>query len=297
LEIGYEQITHKLDTDQYLFGHTNSLVLKPKPHLNLPTGQRVTHHRELDKFVTQSDFEAAIYLLEDRVFQIIATIIRVTGMRPKDLLQLPYRGKGRNAGFIPYDPDEMNEDIDLPDIYYEFESKGKVRSIAFPGKLWRVICEIYLPLRRQRASIYFEKQGISPPNSALFLTAGGNIVTYQILHYHFSKVVINAAKSTSKIYKGRRFNSRMLRHTCATYFVYEALKQKNRLGHSFVYDAALDEELRGMLGHNDIKTTLQYYVHLVNRFVYDDLLQDLKRVNVDAGLSAILNFHNYADIE
>lgn len=291
LDIDIEEIAHKLDAHQHLLGHMASSVSVTKLDFNLPTGRPALHQRELDKFVTQSDYEVALTLLDDPVFKIIAAIIRITGMRPKDLLQLPYRGKGPNAGFVPYDLGEIPPNLDETEIHYEFASKGKSRSIAFPGKLWRVICENYLPARRDRATLYYKKHGISPPNSALFLTADGAIVTYPTLYYHFSKVPIKAAEFNPKPYRGRRFSACMLRHTCATYFVYEALKRKGRLGQSFVYDAALDEELRQMLGHNDVKTTLQYYVHLINRFVHDDLLQDLKRSQVDSGLSAILEKH------
>ena len=97
------------------------------------------------------------------------------------------------------------------------------------------------------------------------------------------------------MYKKRAFNPRMLRHTCATYFVYEALKQNNMLGRSFVYDAAVDEDLRQLLGHNDVRTSYEYYVHLANRFFKEDLLADLHRSRVDAGLSALLDAVGYAD--
>lgn len=86
----------------------------------------------------------------------------------------------------------------------------------------------------------------------------------------------------------------MLRHTCATYFVYEALKRKNMLGRSFVYDAALDDELRKIMGHTDIRTTLEYYVHLANRFAHDDLIADLKRSEVDKGLNELLRQLDYS---
>ncbi|MBN0712824.1 hypothetical protein JTM07_36080, partial [Pseudomonas aeruginosa] len=93
-------------------------------------------------------------VMNDPVYQIIAAIIRITGLRPIDLFQLPYRGKNENYGFIPYDEGEYPEGLDNGTIYYYFRSKGKWRSIDFPGKLWRVICENYLPLRRQRAKLY-----------------------------------------------------------------------------------------------------------------------------------------------
>jgi integrase len=114
-----------------------------------------------------------------------------------------------------------------------------------------------------------------------------------MLYREFAKIPFLAAKALDVKFKGRRFTACMIRHSCATYFVYEALKQKGRLGQHFVYDAALDEELRKLMGHKDIKTTLEYYVHLVNRFVHDDLLVDLKRAQVDSCLSALLEHHDY----
>jgi site-specific recombinase XerD len=209
------------------------------------------------------------------------------------LLQLPYRGKEVNVDFVPYDEGEAPPDLGRRSLHYEFASKGKVRSIEFPGKLWQAICAAYIPLRRQRAALYRQRTGISPPNSVLFLNEAGYAVTYQMLYREFAKIPFLAAKALDVKFKGRRFTACMIRHSCATYFVYEALKQKGRLGQHFVYDAALDEELRKLMGHKDIKTTLEYYVHLVNRFVHDDLLVDLKRAQVDSCLSALLEHHDY----
>jgi integrase len=83
-----------------------------------------------------------------------------------------------------------------------------------------------------------------------------------MLGYNFSKVVSAAKNSESATdFKAIRFNARMLRHTCATYFVYEALKAQNRLGRSFVYDAALDEDLRKCWA------TLMLELHLNTMFI------------------------------
>lgn len=296
LDISRTDIRYMLK-DQKLLAHINPVVKVTTLGFNLPSGRPAMHQREMQKFVRQTDYEIALSVLNDPVYQIIAAIIRITGLRPIDLFQLPYRGRNENYGFIPYDEGEYPEGLDNGAIYYYFRSKGKWRSIDFPGKLWRVICEYYLPLRRQRAELYEAKHGIPPRNSDLFLSARGDVVTHGMLGYNFSKVVSAAKNSESATdFKAIRFNARMLRHTCATYFVYEALKAQNRLGRSFVYDAALDEDLRKMLGHTDVRTTLEYYVHLVNRYVHDNLLTDLHRSRVDAGLSAILDRHNYSEI-
>lgn len=296
LEIKEKDIERKLNSASMLRQATGRMTMT-RLDFHLPTGRPAFHEKEIEKFVPQADYEAALALMEDPVYQIMAAVIRTTGLRPKELLQVPYRGKGDNKGFVPYDDDEAPDNLGGQGIFYVFESKGKRRSIVFPGKLWLLICQRYIPLRRQRAEAYRRRHGVSPPNSALWLTDAGKIINYQILHYHFAKVVEKARNETlrkdEKNFRGRRFTAGMLRHSFATYFVYEALKQRGRLGRSFVYDAALDEELRKLLGHNDVKTTLQYYVHVANRFVHDDLLQDLKMSQVDAGLSALLEAQGY----
>lgn len=296
LDIEEEDLTIKIG-EQSMLAHIGMEVKVTKLGFNLPTGRPALHQQELDKFVNQQDFEVALNVLDDIVFQIMAVIIRITGLRPKDLLQVPYRGSGLNSGFIPYDEDQVPHDLDAKDISFTFRSKGRVRSIGFPGKLWSVICKCYIVIRRERAALYEKLHGVSPPNSALFLTKEGLIVNYSILYYHFARVP-ELAKAAGplkdgRVYQGRQFSARMLRHTCATYFVHEALKRRNMLGRSFVYDAALDEALRKLLGHVDVKTTLEYYVHLANRFVHDDLIADLRRSEVDAGLNELLKKLGY----
>ncbi len=296
LDIEEEDLAIKIG-EQSMLDHIGMEMKVIKLGFNLPTGRPALHQQELDKFVNQQDFEVALNVMDDIVFQIMAVIIRITGLRPKDLLQVPYRGSGLNSGFIPYDEDQVPHELDAKDISFTFRSKGRVRSIGFPGKLWAVICKCYIAIRRERAALYEKFHGVSPPNSALFLTKDGFIVNYSILYYHFARVP-ELAKAAGplkdgRVYQGRKFSARMLRHTCATYFVHEALKRRNMLGRSFVYDAALDEALRKLLGHVDVKTTLEYYVHLANRFVHDDLIVDLRRSEVDAGLNELLKKLGY----
>lgn len=296
LDIEEEDLAIKIG-EQSLLAHVGMEFKVTQLGFNLPTGRPALYQKELDKFVNQQDYEVALHLLDDIVYRIMAVIIRITALRPKDLLQLPYRGSHHNAGFVPYDVDQIPDDLHTREIGYTFNSKGKVRSIKFPGKLWAVICKSYIPIRRERAALYERVHGISPPNSKLFLTPDGLVVNYAILYYHFARVP-ELAKTAGPLkdgrtFQGRKFSARMLRHTCATYFVYEALKQRNMLGRSFVYDAALDDELRKLLGHTDVRTTLEYYVHLANRFAHDDLLADLQRSEVDVGLSELLKQLEY----
>ena len=284
-------------TNQRLLAHIKPSISVTKLNFDTPTGRPALHEIEVEKFVTEKNHKAALGLLDDIVYRVIATIIRVTGLRPRDLFQLPYRGKGVNSGFVPFDIHDLPPDLDEKDIHFYFRSKGKDRSIEFPGVLWRVICEVYIPYRRARAELYYKKHGISPRNDQLFLSEEGRVVNAYMLRYNFAKVVRKArttcAESEKHTFTGRGYTPRMLRHSCATYFVYEHLKKFNQLGKPYRYDPAVDEKLRRMLGHNDVETTYKYYVHLVNRFHHDDLLADLKKSHVSQGLNALLDALEY----
>jgi len=284
-------------TNQRLLAHINPSITVTKLNFDTPTGRPALHEVEVEKFVTEKNHKAALGLLDDIVYRVIATIIRITGLRPRDLFQLPYRGKGVNSGFVPYDITELPPDLGEKDIHFYFRSKGKDRSIEFPGVLWRVICEVYIPYRRARAELYYKKHGISPRNDQLFLSEEGRVVNAYMLRYNFAKVVQKARTglpgSQDMVFTGRSYTPRMLRHSCATYFVYEHLKKFNQLGKPYRYDPSVDEKLRRMLGHNDVETTYKYYVHLVNRFHHDDLLADLKKSHVSQGLNALLDTMGY----
>jgi hypothetical protein len=284
-------------TNQRLLAHIKPGLAITKLDFDTPAGRPALHEREVQKFVTDENQKIALGLMDDMVYRIISTIIRITGLRPRDLFQIPYRGIGVNSGFVPYDVDQIPADLDHKDIYFYFRSKGKDRSIEFPGVLWRIICEFYIPLRRERAEIYFKKHGISPRNDQLFLSADGVVVNSYMLRYNFANVVRKAYSTPlneqGPPFTGRKYTPRMLRHSCATYFVFEHLKKSNQLGKPYRYDPSVDEKLRKMLGHNDVETTYKYYVHLVNRFHHDDLLADLKKSHVNQGLNTLLEMMSY----
>lgn len=234
----------------------------------LSGGRSTSPKKEIEKFLDNPGFSILIRLLDDYVYKWMALIIRLTGIRPKGLLQLPYLGIAENSGLRRYRDHELD---DLTDIPFTFRSKGKYQTIKVPGQLWRFICLYWMPERQKRAELYRQRNGVSPPNNVLFLSEDGVPVTYKMLYYHFSKVALHSK------FPRTRMTPYMLRHAFATYFVLEQLKAKNRLGQSYLYDAAIDEVLRESMGHTDIDTTYRYYVHLVNRFVQDDLIYDLQK--------------------
>lgn len=283
--------------NQLLLAHVNSSIAVKKVGISNPLGWEPVYEQEAEKFVTERNHRIALSFFDDMVYQVIATVIWTTGLRPRDLLQIPYRGKDHNSDFIPYDADDIPSDLDSRQLNFLFRSKGKHRSIEFPGMLWQAICKHYIPVRRHRAELHRQKYGVTPNNQMLFLTKEGEPVKSHRMRYAFGKVCTlaraAAGEADDKQFSGRRYNPRMLRHSFATYFVYEHLKSQDLIGKPYQYNPAVDEKLRRMLGHSDIETTYKFYVHLVNRFHSDDLLRDLKNSHVNHGLNNLLDAIGY----
>lgn len=264
-------------------GIRNITIEVERREIKLGGGQSTVLKKEVEKFLDDDAFKILLRLLDDFVYMIMAVIIRITGSRPKGLLQLPYRGVGPNACLRRYREHEL---VDLKDIPFTFDSKGKVQTTKVPGELWRFICLYWMPERQRRAELYRQRHGVSPPNSALFLSEDGTPVTYKMLYSHFVKVAAHPD------FPRDRMTPYMLRHAFATYFVLRQLQEVRRLGQPYLYDAAADEALRDSLGHKDIDTTYRYYVHLVNRFVQDDLIYDLQKHQNKEILSAFFKVAN-----
>jgi site-specific recombinase XerD len=269
-ENGYKHYW-KMDTKKVIFtvrnrSMVNMNIERDALSFHLQTGRSTHVDANRDKFIHRENIPQIMRLFDDVVYAFIALIIWITALRPKELFQLPYKGTGLNEGLRRYQYDELEE---LTDILFEFESKGKRRSIKFPAYLWVFICTTWMPKRAERAALYRKKHGMMPPNIALFLSKSGDVVTRKMLRDNFLKVAMEEECPEN------RLTPYMFRHSFATYFVFGALKKSNLLGRAYVYNAVIDQALREWMGHNDIDTTYKYYVHLVNRYFHNDLLDDI----------------------
>lgn len=264
-----------------------------KKEVTIQGGSPTRFAEEMNKFVLQQDLIKAMGLFDDYVYAAIAYIMRNTALRPKELFQLPYKGTGLNIGLQPYRSvveEQVNDDGELVsieslvtddaqatpvtcDIKFEFESKGKRRSISIPLHIWTFICKIWMPERARRAELFRDDEnlgnGQSPSNKCLFLSKEGRPVTYGMLIHHFNQIADHPD------YVKKPFTPKMLRHSWATYFVYEALKKDNDLHNDYVYNAAHDQHLRMFMGHTDVTTTYKSYVHLVHIYARKDVMGKL----------------------
>jgi len=258
---------------------TTRRIEREKRSFKLQKGKPTQVDRERDKFILREDMQKVIASFDDVVYAFIALVFWQTGLRPKEFFQLPYMGMGLNAGLKRYGDEELEE---LQPILFEFESKGKRRSIKFPSDVWAFICREWMPLRVERAAKYKEQNGIMPPNSVLFLSKNGRIVTRKMLRDNFNK---GTEKDDFPL---RKLTPYMFRHSFATYFVYDRLKALNMLGKPYGYNAVIDEALREWMGHSKVDTTYKYYVHLLNRYFKEDLLTELDKKDNKELFDAIL---------
>lgn len=247
--------------------------------VKLQSGTPIQIERERDKFIRREELPKVYVSFDDIVYRLIAHVFFTTGLRPKELFQLPYMGKGLNIGLKRYREEELET---LQPIMFEFESKGKRRHIDFPPDLWAYICRVWMPLRVERAEKYKQRYGVYPSVNALFLSVDGRIVTRKMLRDNFNKAAAKDSCPVKKLYPYQ------LRHAFATYFVFDRLKALNLLGKKHEYNAVIDDELRRWMGHTDVKTTYKYYVDASNRYLREDLLTVLEKPENKELLDAIL---------
>jgi len=250
----------------------------------LPTNRQNVIDHELDKLIDNPTFAIACRLLreDDVVYEHMARVMRHTALRPMDLRQLPFRGpsKGANSGLRPYSDKELEALWDpekecFRSILFRFTSKrGKRRAIPFPGDVWAELCDEWMPERTKRAKLFRENHGYYP-NEHLFLSRDGDPVTYKMLIKHFAKVAQHPD------YPRDRFTPYMLRHAWATYTVLYFAQNRGWLGKLGHYDITLEHVLKLFMGHDDLRTTYTYYVHLAYLFheggTTGDLIYDLLR--------------------
>jgi len=233
-------------------------------------------------FMTDKQLLDIYPLFKDKVYSVIAFMMRNVGLRPKDVLQLPYMGKGLNRGLRDYRPGK--EEIPAS-ILYEFESKGTRRDIEIPGNLWKYVCEQWMPERIERVK-RLDKQGKEIPSiSHLFIDIEGKPVTYSMLRDAFADILKHPARPEGLL----RCRAKMLRHAFATYFVYNALKRKGALGKPYIYDIQIDEQLRYYMGHSRVETTYKFYVHLAGFLSAEDVMGPMVESALELFLPEVAN--------
>lgn len=255
---GVEKV-YQGDPDDQLLGHIHGGRRTYIDH-----GLSVPQLEKKFQLISRRDFIRACKAFNDVAYVVAAVVMYLVGLRRMEVVQLEYRTR-RNKDFLPLREYEQQIEGDCDkDLTFNFKGKGgKARHILFPFEIWEWINEIYLPVRQERAKLYAERHGRTPPH--LLLTKNGKPLTRTGLNDRF-RVVASALQIC--------FRPHLLRHCFATGFVIEYL-DAHKLSPTVLYDPGLDLALQEYLGHCDMKMTKKY-IHLVHVLRGRDLLRDYR---------------------
>jgi integrase len=183
----------------------------------------------------------------DPVYEMIAYIMVTTGLRIGGVLQFPVGATERNPHWLRY-PELAATGRVAQKLIYLPKGKKRFRScIVVTEALAKVHAEYIQNLRLERAEMFSGRSGpkvIAP----MWLNKHGKTV--------FDYDVWNAFRDASlKI--GRRVAPHYLRHTYATYIVYNYFRAHG-LKPNLAYAHDIHEQLKAQLGHSDIEVTKGY---------------------------------------
>lgn len=202
-----------------------------------------------EKIVNSSEFKTFSDALSDidPVFEKIAYMMVTTGLRVGGITQLPIGANRLNPQWLRY-PELREKNRKFQELVYIPKGrKRKLKCIVLTEAL-AVLHEGYITtVRRVRVDLYREKHK-------------GQLDVPLWLNKHGKEVnkfdIWEAFRSASKRL-GRRITPHFMRHTYASYVVYNYFKA-NGLSPSLAYAHDIHEQLRIQLGHSDMKTTYMY---------------------------------------
>ena len=211
------------------------------------------------QLISNRDIQTLLSSYPDKVYKILFGFALATAMRPMELVQFPYMGKGKNRHILPYS--EMNEE---PKTFkYEVLGKGnKLRKIIIPAYALKMIDDDYTKTEYPiRAKLYKEKYGKNCPLSILFLTSEGEPVS--------ATTIANATNyaKTLAIEKDPEFlPSNMFYHTRKWWPTLMMIQHHDGDGilekNAEVMDLAITQVIVNQLGHESPTTTYQHYLVL-----------------------------------
>lgn len=229
-----------------------------KKNIRVKTG---SIQQENIRILTPDQIKDLLMSYSDPVYAFMYLTSMCTGLRPEGVVAIPYIGVGRNSHILPWD--QMKKEIkpDQLTFTYRVTEKGrKTRSIKININDWNLINSAYLSLLEERRNLYKEKNGKYPDQKYFWLNSKGMPITS-------SKQIADAttyAKKRGNIDFPCCFYD--ARHWYATMYILHHLN-KNNLWKEDGYNAAIDENLRQQLGHENILTTYNHYVSVARLYV------------------------------
>lgn len=183
----------------------------------------------------------------DPVYEMIAYMMVTTGLRIGGVLQFPVGANERNPNWLRY-PELAATGRAAQKLIYLPKGNKRFRScIVVTEALAKVHAEYITSLRVERTKLFSGRSGteiIAP----MWINKHGKAI--------FNYDIWNAFKEAS-LKVGRRVTPHYLRHTYATYIVYNYFRAHG-LKPNLSYAHDVHEQLKAQLGHSDVEVTKGY---------------------------------------
>lgn len=224
---------------------------------------RRAHQKRPKSLITNKDIKTLLKTYPDRVYAVLFNFALATAIRPMELCQLPYLGKGKNRHLLPYS--------ELPKDQGTFEceilGKGKkLRTIKIPAYALKDLFDTYTsneyPARKKK---YKEKFGKPCPPSILFLNAEGVPVDKGMISSATNYACMIAHEKDPTFRKSNNFYQS--RHWWPTVMMAQHHGNKLLTSAADVIDAAFVQVLTNQMGHSDPITTYKHYLDLARSLV------------------------------
>ncbi|MBX5805109.1 hypothetical protein [Pseudomonas sp. LP23] len=209
--------------------------------------------------IKHSEIETLLSVYPDKVYAVLFNFALATAMRPMELVQFPYSGKGKNRHIMPYS--EM--DKKAKSFKYEIYGKGnKYRDIIIPSYALELLDNEYIKTDYPaRAKLYRERYGHKCPLSVLFLTSQGEPVTPSMI-----ASATNYAKKLA-VAKDPNFSAHNIFYHARKWWPTMMMIQHHKGEQILTKDAevmhiALTQVIMNQMGHVDESTTYNHYLVL-----------------------------------
>jgi len=214
-----------------------------------PGLEAVTTVDDYKEFVLNHDEFAAFaeaLRVVDPVYESIGYMMVTTGLRIGGIIQMPVRADKRNPKWLRY-PELAASGATLQKLIYLPKGNKRLLQCIVLTESLKVLHESYIQtVRKERAQVYRSKS--KSADVPLWLNRNGKQI--------YKNDIWNAFRAASRTV-GREVKPHHLRHTYATYIIYNYFKAHG-LKPNLAYAHDIHEQLRSQLGHRDIEVTKMY---------------------------------------
>ena len=216
--------------------------------------------------------DLALELFADPVYVAISLVGQHTGLRNFEALGIPVMTAGRD--FVS-SPNMLRKMLRKGQKEMILNVKGKgsnTREVPFDIETWLGIMEFWWPEFQRRKVLYTQTTGKDLPAKVLWINKqlkplycdpdNKSLHKDQLesLQKAFDYISQKKKGCTVNAY-GFKINYYKFRHTFATLFVYDAMKEKDNWdGAHWVRDLSIRNDLRKRMGHKLLSTTFEHYV-------------------------------------